>query len=281
MRLDEVFKGFNLDLEQSIVIVLTEMRRQKGAVGIGSPVAAGAAQIAVAYLEEREKRRWGPELPARVRRGALQMRWMDDMWLLVKRSAGRDVRQAVSRCVQKEFYGKELILKDSTSTEVFVFQTELRGRRVATRPRWSWLHRARVRAEKQAAPGRRVPIRSGLNGGRQYRQRKVETSIAVGYLSRLLDMPNAQEEEVQFAAARITAELRRVGFEEKAQRAALDKVEQGARLKMDRARKVLSLSEEERRNFVDTYDTAEWARVLDAERRLRENRYSMEEVPRE
>lgn len=37
MRLDEVLKGFNLDLGRSTVIVLTEMRKQKGAVEIGSP----------------------------------------------------------------------------------------------------------------------------------------------------------------------------------------------------------------------------------------------------
>lgn len=252
-----------------------------GRITTQSPVAAGAAQIAVAYLEEHEKRRWGPELLARVRRGALQMRWMDDMWLLVKKTAGRDVRQAVRRCVEKEFYGKELILKDSASTEVFGFQTELRGRCVATRPRWSWLHRARLREEKQAAAGRRVPIRSGLHGGQQFRQKKVETSIAVGYLARLLDMSNSQEDEVQFSAARITAELKRVGFEEKALKAALNKVEQSAWVKMDRALKVLSLSEEEQRSFANTYDAAEWARVQDAERRLRENRFTGEAVSRE
>lgn len=256
-----------------MTLVLTNPKKPLYGVGIGSPLAAGAAQLVVSRRETLKGRETPPVILNEVRSKVHRMRWMDDMALMVQEPLSPAATELVTEYLTWNFYGDKLILKQTPGTDVFGFLLDLKPGEALHRPRWGFLHR-RLNWEKTQKDAKRpIDARAGVHGGQQYRSGKVERSIVTGSLYRLMDMSNDNEKLVQLQATRLILEYLNCGFNVQEVDCAIRKANRDTWLGLAEVRRVLSWSPAVRRQWVAVYDVLECARLDHADASSESNDY--------
>lgn len=228
------------------------------AVGLlmGSPVAAGGAQLVAALKEQRawERRPWGMRLM--ISRVVFTKRWMDDILLCYEIDANADAKEFVTEITMGRFYGEKLKLAEENTKEAFGLLFKVRDEsKVECFAKMKFI-RDEEGLEKEWGRGR-----SSFHGGPQFRHRGQDRAIGCGHVQRFLDGTNAEANEVKDGVKRILYELGAVGYEEKDIRAIIRTTMKDTTCDLTDVQKdPLRTSTEERRT---------WARAYDAGYRLR------------
>lgn len=275
MRLQDIWQACLLDLDLSVVLVLKTPKRPIIGVGIGSPLAAGFAQLAVSWKEEKKDRRRHFLLAQEMRRKILRMRWMDDLVVLCREELSEEALEEVASYLSEGFYGKHLVLEQADGCDAFGYLVEMHRDGVfGVRPRLGFLHRRFTWDAAQAGAAHPIRITSGIHGGPQWRPDVMERSVAAGALFRLMDMTTAVEEEVINTAIRMMLEYRMCGFGEKGLLAALAKVQVKTMVDLTRVRKAVRWEQKDAKHWIQLYDVMEEARVKRADEAVKHDLFA-------
>lgn len=219
-----------VDLTHGAVLVLGVMYGSNVGTLIGSPLAAGASSLAVAYLEMLIQSGIPAHLSEEWKRNVLCMRWLDDLVIFIRKGASEALKSFVQNLVVEDLYGNGLRLIRVRGSEAFGFHFaatptgEIEARQklgFAEKPaEWAaeeqelrhWLKaRARGAAEGSIAKPPPHRLRLGMHGGPQWRLGTAGLGIAMGYVLRFLDMSNLEEKNIVGGLVRIFIELKRTG----------------------------------------------------------------------
>ena len=99
----------DLDMQHGVVMVLGQPRTMHKGTLIGSPLGAGASSIAVAWKEEKAKRRRTREVQSTLHKMMLRKRWLDDVLVICHGgpiAESEDARFIIENCQGVDgFYG--------------------------------------------------------------------------------------------------------------------------------------------------------------------------------
>jgi hypothetical protein len=234
------------------VRIQSEFYCPRDGFSMGSPAAAGGANILGGISEFQFLS--GLDLPTQYELSAktLLMRWMDDNLQLWCRSLSRPGKRALRKLAAPGFYGGKLDQKSEgrEADTAFGFKLRLTGGVVRTRT-------ARPFANERAGEKGIQNQWPHVHGGSGYGSKKAKAAAAAGRLFRELDMTNGTEEEAADGVKRTVVEMRRAGVEARLLRTAVRKVEAASWVRLDRVLDVLSWSDVDALAWSDAFDSLE------------------------
>lgn len=199
---------------------------------------------------------------------------MDDLVIFIREQLSEAAQAAVANYFTEGWYGEHLVLEKSSGSDVFGFMTELGHGTIGLRPRLSFIHRMQAWRRGQQRAASPIEVCGGLHGGSQFRPASVETSVASGMLSRMLDMTNVPEQQVQVLLTRVVIELACIGFDKALIEKALRKVAMTSRASTTMATKALSWTGKQMRAWRTVHDAFEERRVALADEYADENAFN-------
>ena len=254
----------NWDIMHGVILVLGEGCTARTGTIIGSPVAAGASSLTVAYCEEEYDRSLTAEEYAMLTDGMIRIRWLDDLLLAVEEPGPDRLKEIESEITQEEFYGEELRLKETEGTEAFGFLTETDATGdVIVKQRQMFHKRQDLEKEwKDFQDAEKPPIRVGIHGGNQWRAERVSYGVAVGYLMRVLDMTNGEQVMVEQALQRAALEVLHSGTTVKVVRKAVKRLRPVAWCNLKGVRRALMFPGNVQRAWCAMHEEAERDRSM-------------------
>ena len=166
----------------------------------------------------------------------------------------------------RRFYGAMLETKKVTGKEGFGFKIEVRGRKVEVKPAMKFIREKKGAKEGEMGDedGREGEEkkeevvwteRPGMvHGGPQFRPRRQDLAVGLGYVYRWLDLNNLREKEVVKGVFRILLELEGTQFEQKVVRRILKRVKAEARCDLRELDDALRWPEDEKRRWKEEFD---------------------------
>lgn len=232
----------DVGLRFGLVLIMGRLFEQSG-LAMGSGLAAGAATLYAAWMEGSLVQL------ATYMRFFLTLRWMDDRWVLVRKSWSGETKVILEMIMARNFYGDELILEMDKSNHPFGFTCTRKGNDILIKQKdqlgldleHGWIER----------PTRRMV------GPTQYENASKQKGVLKGYYYRILDMTNMDEDKLEEQIIRTTAEMLEVGFKENMVREVLRLANEAAWIDMRKARKMLGMDAEKRKMWMVIYDEKE------------------------
>ena len=251
--LSELEKVANIDVGETITMVLTVAMRAEKGMAIGSPLAAGAAALCAAWREELALRMFSAGLRAMTKSHCFVKRWLDDLWVVRKRGLVGEIKEFLDLLQTEDFYGGDLRLQRVRDPEPFGFLIHITAEEgVVARSRLPFITVGR----DAPGPGWQK-LRSTMSGGPQFRSKKTEAAVAAGYLARYLDMSTEDERSLTLGLLRVVCELLAVGVEPKMVKRAVAKYAFGKLSFLRPLTGAVGWPEKKRREFCMLFDEAD------------------------
>jgi hypothetical protein len=250
--LGDIPELFALDGRFGIVQVLDSFFCPEDGFSMGSPAAAGGANVLGGISEYQYLSSLPLPIQYEIKARTVLMRWMDDVLQLWSRSISKGSKRALRTLAAPNFYGGKLDQKSEgrSADTAFGFKLELHGGLVQARS-------ARPYADERAEDEGIQAQWPHVQGGSAYTSRKVKVSSATGRIFRELDMTNATEADVIAGVKRVVGEMVCAGFERRILRTAVGKVGTSSWVRLVSVRRFLSESDPMIAEWCARYDQLE------------------------